>query len=450
MLPRFPVVVFGLLWCTACSSRGNPTEPPATTSARSAASTVASAVPSSNAAPAASVATEPAPPPPTVPPPDEGENLIAPALELFRVAACGDEGEVPARLDRKLVDAHCDKLKKAYEEYRTKWIAIARPFIDELRPADVPKKVVYPFGGGDLVTALTVYPDADEITTMSLEPPGDVRRIDSILPERLHGALAVNAHNVYKLLGISYSNTVNLGKNARAALPGEIGLLLAALVVHGYEPTALRYFKILPDGTLHYLSAAEVEAEGTRPHAAPEGEDAHFPNVEIRFHKPGSTGPDKIARHIAHDLSNTALGKDPGLLAYLVAKGPVSVMTKAASHLLWSNDFSAIRDYLLEHAVWMISDSTGVPPRYARAAGFVQDTYGKFDGPARYGPVEALDGHAFRQLFTDNPAKPLPFQFGYSDVHHHFHVVVMHKSNAPAVPAPGAPGTAAPRPSAAP
>ena len=56
----------------------------------------------------------------------------------------------------------------------------ARAFFAAHVPKDVPKKVVYPFAGGDLSTALTVYPDADEITNMSLEPAGDPRDIDTL------------------------------------------------------------------------------------------------------------------------------------------------------------------------------------------------------------------------------------------------------------------------------
>ncbi|HEX4341111.1 MAG TPA: hypothetical protein VH062_34620 [Polyangiaceae bacterium] len=365
-------------------------------------------------------------------PVDPGADLIEPARELFRVAACGEAGDVPARFDSHVVDAHCKSLKALYARYRTRWLDVAEPFIAGLRPQGLPGKVVYPFGGGDLVTALAVFPDAEEITTMSLEPPGDVRRIDAILPIRLKGAFTVIDHNIMKLLGMSYSNTINLGRGDRAWLPGEIVLHLAALVVHGYEPTSLRYFKFNPDGTLHYLSADEIEAEGNLEHPEPEGGRAPFANVELHFKKAGSTGSDKVLRQIAHDLANREVGLDPGLRKYLESRGQVAVMTKAASHLLWADDFSTIRDYLLEHAEWMISDSTGVPPRFASAAGFVQDTYGIFDGPAPFGPIEPLDGHAFRRLFAENPKKHLPFKFGYGDVHHRSHLVVMRKADASA------------------
>jgi hypothetical protein len=379
-------------------------------------------------APAVSVAPPaPAPAPAEPAAPEPGADLIAPARELYRVAACGEAGEVPERFNRAMVDAHCKTLRALYARYRERWLEVAMPFIADLRPKELSPRVVYPFGGGDLLSALAVYPDAEEITTLSLEPAGDVRRIDTILPVRLKGALATNDLNLRKLLGLSYSNTINLGRGGRAWLPGEIVLLLGALVVHGYEPTSLRYFRIHTDGMLRYLSSDEIQAESEQANPGPEGGRAPLANVELRFRKLGTSGPEKIARHLAHDLANHEVGLDPGLRKHLEAKGKVAVMTKAASHLLWADEFSTIREYLLEHAQWMISDSTGVPPRFAQAAGFVQDTFGVFDGPAPFGPIEALDGRAFRRLFAENPKRPLPFKFGYGDVHHRSHMVVMRR-----------------------
>ena len=46
-----------------------------------------------------------------------------------------------------------------------------------MRPAGLPSSVVYPFGGGDLVGALVTFPDAKEITTISLEHAGDPTRL---------------------------------------------------------------------------------------------------------------------------------------------------------------------------------------------------------------------------------------------------------------------------------
>jgi hypothetical protein len=105
-------------------------------------------------------------------------------------------------------------------------------------------------------------------------------------------------------------------------------------------------------------------------------------------------------------------------------------MTKAASHCLWSEDFTVIRQYLLDHMAWMISDSTGIPVKYATKAGFVQDTYGVFEWPAaffvdnRNQPEINRNAEDMKKLWKTNPQKDLPFRYGYPDSKSHAHMMV--------------------------
>jgi hypothetical protein len=123
------------------------------------------------------------------------------------------------------------------------------------------------------------------------------------------------------------------------------------------------------------------------------------------------------------------LKKEPALLRHLERKGPVVAMTKAASYLLWRPDFSLMRQYLLDHMVFMVSDSTGIPPRYAKGAGFVQETYGTFQGS--FLRTGRATNDEFRELWRSQPARPLPFRYGYPDSSHHFHLLVTRKAATP-------------------
>lgn len=109
-------------------------------------------------------------------------------------------------------------------------------------------------------------------------------------------------------------------------------------------------------------------------------------------------------------------------------------MTKAASHLLWSSHFSLIRGWLLEHTDWMVSDSTGIPPRFAKPAGFTQQTYGTFDGPAAFGLYNDGDGRDFKALFKAQPSRELAFRYGYPDRDGHAHMIVTTRSKAVSTP----------------
>jgi hypothetical protein len=122
------------------------------------------------------------------------------------------------------------------------------------------------------------------------------------------------------------------------------------------------------------------------------------------------------------NLSDDFLDRNPALLRHLEAKGRVLAMTKAASYLLWKDGFSRIRGYLLAHLDFMLSDSTGIPPRFAAGAGLVQETYGTFKSSL----LGASREHnlAFNALWKKQPRRLLPFRFGYLDSAKAMHLLV--------------------------
>jgi hypothetical protein len=350
----------------------------------------------------------------------EGVDFAAQAKLLYRVAACGGDDAVPDKFDAKLVTSHCKELRETMDEYKKKWVDQAKPYLANLVPKDLPKVVVYPFGGGDLLTTLSTFPDATEITTLSLEKSGDARMIDNIAKAKFKTELDENRKDVGRLFKVAHSKTTNLEIVSRGHLPGELVFSLVALVVHDYEPLTLRYFKLADDGSIKYITAEEIAAAD---------KDAKlrkgmFDNMEVTFRAKGqANAPVKTFRHIAANLDNKHFKASP-VQKHLVAKGKVSAMTKAASFLLWWSDFSTIREYLLENMEWMISDATGVPPRYATKAGFEQITYGKFDGPFL---AEAKGDGTVKEmtkLWKTNPQVELGFRYGYPDNAHHSHMMI--------------------------
>jgi hypothetical protein len=361
-----------------------------------------------------------------------GADFIAQARTLFRVAACGPLGDVPARLDAAVVSRHCEELARAYGEYERAWVDIVKPFIASIRPADLPRVVVYPFGGGDLASALATFPDGAEFTTISLEPAGDVRPIDTLPADRLGRELAVHRAHLERLFEKAHSRTDNLDKESKTDLPGELLFALAALVVYGDEPVSLRYFRLGHDGSIDYVTQADIETARTA-----SDRRALFSNAELRFrHAATPDAPVRVLRHISFNLDDFHLKADPSLIAHLSAKGKVAAMTKAATHLLWNDHFSTMRNWLLEHTDWMISDSTGIPPRFAAPGGFVQDTYGTFNGPAPFGLLDARDAADVKKLFASQPNHDLAFRYGYPDRDGHGHIIVTRRQAPDAGSAP--------------
>lgn len=391
------------------------------------------AAPAVDAAPTAPVTTGSA---------DDGADFTKEAKLLYRIAACAGTDPLPDGIDAAVLDRHCKYIAEKTAEFRkTYFEGEGREFFASLVPADAPRTIVYPFGGGDLISALVAFPDATEITTISLELAGDPRRIDTMDARQLKTSLAALRVEIGGMLDVGSNTSANLSASQRNDLPAQVSSFLIALAAAGYEPIGMRYFRLADDGSIEYETAdtiAQVEAAEQAASRGKRGASKRksgwlspnfseaFAHVEIRYVKPGDPTV-RVHRHLGWNLANDYLADHPELIKHLEAKGKVTMMTKGASYLLWYKDFSTIRDYMLAHLAWMVSDSTGIPPSFATAANMVQDTYGTFTGAFLPGAESKAARHAndFRALWKKNPKRKLPVpRFGYLDKSHHGHLVV--------------------------
>jgi hypothetical protein len=260
--------------------------------------------------------------------------------------------------------------------------------------------------------------------------------VDAIDTKRLAADLTTISKTINHLYRAAHSTTKDLQQASHSMLPGTIMYALAGMAVHGFEPVQLRYFDIEPDGSLKYLTGKELDdraVEIGRPYRTKAKHVLHFwyeqhsafANVEIQFRPRGDDkAPLRTYRHILANLDDKHMKADDRLIKHLELKGKVAVMTKAASFLLWWDDFSTIRNYLLANVAWMISDASGIPPRYAGPAGYELIPYGDFTGP--YFTQDPINARAeFVKLWKEQPHQDLPFRFGYPDKEKHNHLMVM-------------------------
>ncbi len=364
---------------------------------------------------------------------EEGQDFIAEAKLLFVTAACGN-GEVHAGIDAGVVTSHCSTVRPAIARTRKDFVNRAQPFLAALLPEDLPREVVYPFGGGDLLTALVTYPNARIITTISLESAGDPRRLGRASADELYHALKAFRTMQLYFLEMHDNRTENLPPFERGIIPGQLAFSLAAAAVHGYEPLSLRYFRVEEDGSLHYLTRADIaalERVKSRKLALfmpdPDFSSA-FRNMELILRRTdGARGPELVIhRHIAANLSNRRFARS-ALRKHLESKGRVCAMVKAGGYLLWKDDFSELRRYLLANMAFMVSDATGILPRHAAEAGFEQTTYGTFHG-AFLKDKGGEDAAELRRLWSAQPCRPLPFRYGYSDIDGANHLMITRPS----------------------
>jgi hypothetical protein len=386
----------------------------------------------------------------------EGVDFIDDAKLLYRVVACGGTNAVDAKLE-KVVERHCKAINEKLAEFRAAYFEKNRAWFDAVVPTTVPKTVVYPFGGGDLISALVAFPEATEVTTISLELAGDPRRLRTLTPKQVEYSLGGLRAQIGGLISVGSNTTENLSAGQGNELPAQVSSFLLGLVAGGYEPVSMRYFKLDDAGAIVYLEQADIDASDAAdaarlkklkqkqdkakkevPPVVPLGEppaappkhnwqdpnfSLAFSNVEIQYRKIGETAV-RVHRHIGWNLGNSYLKTHPQLVRHLEKKGSVTMLVKGASYLLWRGDFSKIRGYILDHLAWMLSDSTGVPPAYAKPAGMIQETYGVYTGAFLEGVRTAKHDADFIEMWKKQKRRKLGFRFGYVDANKQAHLVV--------------------------
>ena len=371
------------------------------------------------------------------PEPLKGYDFIDDANVLYRVVGCGHlDQPLPDRLthgdaDRtaklqRVIDKHCATLAPQMAKYREDYFGTARAWFVDHQPKDLPKTVVYAFAGGDLVSALVAFPDATEITTLSLELAGDPRKIDTLAPEQLEHDLAGFRNDIGTLISVGSNLSVNLSDEQRLVGAGQLSQHLLGLATGGYEPVSVRFFTLGDDGSIHYLEKDEIDADtkSGKPLSGAWKAPAFaqsFANVEIRYRAIGSSDV-RVHRHIAWNLADDYLKKHDALMKHLDSKGKVAICVKGSSYLLWHEGFGTFRQYLIDHLAWMVTDSTGLAPNFAPDT-LQQDAYGQFDGPMIKHAVGLRADSASRKKWK-TPKDKMPFRFGYPDVNGHNHVMI--------------------------
>jgi hypothetical protein len=198
-------------------------------------------------------------------PPEKGQDFIAEAKLLYRVAGCAD-GELPPEFAKdpkfkQVIDKHCKTIAPHVAKFRDAYFVKGKDWMAKHIPSTIPSTVVYPFGGGDLLSAIAVFPAASEITTVSLELAGDPRTINGLTPAKLGTELAKFRTEIEWLIKFGSNTSVNLSAQQRSALPGQLTSFLLGLAICGYEPVGVKYFRIDEHGALHYYDQAEIDAD---------------------------------------------------------------------------------------------------------------------------------------------------------------------------------------------
>ncbi len=251
----------------------------------------------------------------------------------------------------------------------------------------------YMFSGPDFLYADAFYSKATTYVLSALEPPGSVPDLTR-LPR---GGVGAALYNVERSLGSVLSFSFFITRQMKIDLhAGQFSGTLPILYV----------FLARSGKTIRNVSPVAIDNKG----AAYFANENPGPNATrgLRIVFAGSDGVEKTLYYFSTDLSNPS-AKASGFLKFCATLAPGNSLIKSASYLLYSANFTAVRDFLLANSATIIQDDSGIPLAYYSAKRWRFFPFGRYAGPIAEFPGRYQESYA--ELFRR--AQPIDFGIGY-------------------------------------
>ncbi len=186
----------------------------------------------------------------------------------------------------------------------------------------------YMFSGPDFLYANVFFPNASTYVLAGLEPVGQVPDLAQMPPEIIDGELAALRGSMNNILRFQYFITKDMrAELIRGNVGGTLPILYVFLARLGYDITDV-----------------------TRVSSPAEGVKIEFTDGEQR----------QTLYYFKTDLSGS---RPSAFLKWCAARGPGLSLLKAASYLMHTDGFGAVRNFLLEHSRVIVQDDSGIPLR---------------------------------------------------------------------------------------
>ncbi len=271
----------------------------------------------------------------------------------------------------------------------TKWCNINIPNIQNDTTT-----LIYPFGGPDMIFAMTFFPKAKDYVLMGLENPGELCAPDNLTEHEMHQYLDSLAYSMRYVNKYGFFIAAQMAADFRNKnMDGTIHVVLYTLAMNDCIITNHRNIYIDDHGEIQ-------NNDGTvRDH--PYG-------WELTFRKPGDPRT-RTVKYLRMDLSDAMIKGKMEFPFYLNSIKHKNCYLKSASYLMQSVEFSVVRKLILDQFDQILQDESGFA--YGR---LIQDydvkLFGTYTRPLKVFKIfqqedlkAALEG-----------SSPLPFKIGYA------------------------------------
>jgi hypothetical protein len=216
----------------------------------------------------------------------------------------------------------------------------------------------YPFGGPDIINALSFFPSCRRYILFGLEHVGDLPHLERMSAQQKELMLADMHKAQQYILRRNYFVTQYMSSELNTPnLNGVLPMVSATLVRMGY---------VILDVETANLDGSSPVAAGTRPRA-----------VHVHF-QAADGGPIQELVFASFDASDEGLAKNPAFLTFMQPIQPTVTLMKAASYLLHDDSFGRMRELVEKKTSLLVQDDTGLPYAKLLADGFTVELYGNY------------------------------------------------------------------------
>ena len=243
--------------------------------------------------------------------------------------------------------------------------------------------IFYPFGGPDFAFPHLLYPDADNYVLCGLEPCAPQSLFMRPTKASIMRALEALHTTVEHFLTYSFFTTKEMRELFHDLhVPGVALVLLTLIGRLDLRPISIDFLLL--------QSGAE-----------------RVPGICITVEGRGRT---RSVFYFQQDFRDGHFSQDGAFSRFLAGKGGFGVLIKSASYLLHEQNFSNLRQFILQRCSMVVQDPSGIPFRDFGTE-VVLRLYGSYiQAPAIFGKYEQPE---LVHAFAANSRSELGFGFGY-------------------------------------
>lgn len=320
----------------------------------------------------------------------------------FAKLISGNIEKIPSNVDQSYYDSFSKQLNQKLVEIGksrlspiTNWNETA---LKRNAKSDT-TSVFYPFSGGDFLHVNSLYPNANHYVMMAQESVGsipDLSKMDKVQTKEYIKAADFILRDIYAK---SYFITLNMIKDTKSSpVNGMLPVLLWSVSKTGHTVTSVEELTVDESGKKSY-SPFKVGVNSAKA-------------VRITFGNP-EKGILKTLTYYSCDISNSGIEKDKALAATLKAIPPSNCFVKSASYLMHYETFTTIRNTVLDKAIYLVQDDTGIPYKYFNKTKFKMELYGNYVKPVSDFSANLYQKDMVEAYKTKEYVGVLPFSLGY-------------------------------------